>query len=59
METLFVFRIYFLLFHLFLSYTFASNGGITVMIVLPVQKLQHVIHKCAAISILSHLASDV
>ena len=34
METLFVLRIHFLVFYLFFSYPPASEGGITVMIVL-------------------------
>ena len=59
MEILFVLSIYFLVFHLFFSYPLASKGGITVMIVLPVHKLQYVIHKCAALSMLSHVASGV
>ena len=50
--------IYFLVFHLFFSYPLASKG-ITVVIVLPVHKLQYVIHKCAALSLLSHVASGV
>ena len=34
------------------SYPLASKGGTTVVIVLPVHKLQFVIHKCAALSML-------
>ena len=61
MEILFVLRIHFLVFYLFFPYPPASEGGITVRIVLyiPVHKLQYVIHKCAALSMLSHAASGV
>ena len=45
MDIMFVLRIYFLGFHLFFSYPLASKGGITIVIVLSVHKLQYVIHK--------------
>ena len=54
MEILFILRIHFLVFYLFFSYPPASEGSITVMIY-----LQYVIHKCAALSMLSHAASGV
>ena len=58
-EILFVLRIFSLVFHLFFSYPLASKGGITVVIILPVHKLQYVINKCAACHMLSHVASGV
>ena len=56
MGSLFVLMIYFLFFNLYFLYPLASKGGITVMIVIPVYKLQY---KCAALSTLSHVASGV
>ena len=40
----------------FFSYPLASKGGTTVVMVLPIHKLQYAIH---ALSVLSHVASGV
>ena len=57
---LFVLRTYFLVFHLFFyTHLLIKIVAITVVIVLPVHKLQYVSHKCAALSMLSHVASGV